>query len=164
MRELRDDEILAVAGGVCGSGWLEMFIPDKPFRFDFTYACMRHDTFYQDPRGMSREDIDKQFLADMLNVVGDSALGKITAYAYYGAVRLAGGLYFEGSGTPTTADAQDIRTGIQRSIAYDVWSGAGGSGMQLVAAAEYSGSTFEQEVAAWWKMIEGRAQEQLIVS
>ena len=162
MRILDNDEIHAVAGGVCGSGALEFLIPDKPFGVDFTDACTRHDLHYTQPAGMARKTADDMFLTDMLDAAGSNVLGQIAAYAYYGAVRAFGGIYFDSS-QGTQADAQDMKLTIQDSMAHGIYDTWGGQGMQMIAQNMTSGSTFESEVAAWWQRIEDLAKEQVIV-
>lgn len=164
MRMLENKECFAVAGGVCGSGVLERFIPNRPFGFDFTEACARHDLLYTEPRGMRRETADSIFLNEMLAVVGDSVLGKITAYAYYGAVRVGGAGSFGGADDVSEASAQGIRSDIQGSIADGVFDHSGGQGMQLLAQHMAGGSTFEAEVAAWWQRIADMGRDVNVVN
>lgn len=164
VRLLENKECFAVAGGVCGSGILEPFIPNKPFGFDFTQACARHDLHYTAPNGMSRATADSIFLDDMLAVVGDNVLGRITAYAYYSAVRVGGGAAFGGEDNISEENGLGMRSNIQGSIANGVFDHSGGQGMQLLAQHMASGSAFEAEVAAWWQRIEDLGKDVVVVS
>jgi hypothetical protein len=100
MRNLTVDEYVAVFGGACGPvGFLDSLIPDRVAGVDFTAACQRHDRFYDSPGGLSRSEIDKMFLNDMLNAAGGNVAAQAAAYGYYSAVSLFGGLYFNGGGS-----------------------------------------------------------------
>ena len=76
-------------GLACGSGITDKIVPDKPFGFDFTPACINHDKCYS-TCGKSKADCDQAFLDDMLGICEDKYFSQHgcnnVAYIYYGAV------------------------------------------------------------------------------
>lgn len=76
---------------------------DPPFTIkdtDFFKACEWHDRAYTDgswhQQNLSRDEVDKWFLAQMLAIAGDSKIQRIRAYAYFWLVRLFGRKWWEG--------------------------------------------------------------------
>ncbi|KAF2141555.1 uncharacterized protein K452DRAFT_193619, partial [Aplosporella prunicola CBS 121167] len=71
--------------------------PDKPFGFDFTLACNRHDFMYHAWSYVCRFDhdhrksADEVFYEDMKRVCRKNLLCKGTAKTYYAAVRAFSG-------------------------------------------------------------------------
>jgi hypothetical protein len=67
--------------------------PDKPFGFDFTPACHRHDFGYRNNKRQGRWNagkklrVDDKFKADMYSICGGNIACKGTANVYYSAVR-----------------------------------------------------------------------------
>lgn len=87
--------------GLHGQDIVDSGTKDKPFGFDFSRACYRHDFGYANYRweGRFTEDnrgkIDKNFKDDMFDVCNKSdifhrAICKGIAETYYGAVRACG--------------------------------------------------------------------------
>jgi hypothetical protein len=67
--------------------------PDKPFGFDFTAPCHRHDFGYRNNKRQARWNADKKlqidnkFKSDMYTICGGNIACKGTANIYYAAVR-----------------------------------------------------------------------------
>jgi len=57
--------MLDPTGLVCGSGWNEYIVPDRPSGFDFTAACRWHDDCYS-RCGVNKKACDKRFYRLML--------------------------------------------------------------------------------------------------
>jgi len=74
----------------CGVGLLSSNDNDP-----FIDACKWHDSAYVDKENkksiLSRKQVDKQFLTQMLLIAGDNRVLRARAYAYYYAARLFGG-------------------------------------------------------------------------
>ncbi len=75
-------------------------VPDRPFGYDFGPSCRQHDLDYSKGSSVSKDDADNSFLNSMLSKCNDdydgALLCKLTAYTYYGGVRLVGGFFYEG--------------------------------------------------------------------
>jgi hypothetical protein len=72
----------ARASNGCGPAGFGFLVPDRPFGFDFTVACERHDDCYTAPwrdRAASRDgaklDCDTGFLADLDDACLQAAVG-----------------------------------------------------------------------------------------
>lgn len=110
MRVLNRMEVAAVAGGGTDEGsvaWVEgsgfcgpadsplimALVPESPLGFDMGPACQIHD----EDVAAANSAADSNFLANMQLICqvdyADSALCNTTAYVYYGAVVVLGGLF-----------------------------------------------------------------------
>lgn len=77
----------------CGPGffpeWVRAILSVR-----FNPACAAHDNSYE--AGLrSREEIDEQFLDDMLVLAGWNPFWILVAYAYYAAARIGGGSRYD---------------------------------------------------------------------
>lgn len=69
-------------------------------RSKFIDACSWHDQTYSEKSwaqlNLTRKEVDNWFLAQMLEIAGDSKLRKIQAYAFHGIARALGWIWWEG--------------------------------------------------------------------
>lgn len=65
----------------------------------FVTACHWHDHAYTErswhETNLTRKDVDKQFLLQMLTIAGDNRILKARAYLYYSLARLFGSTFWE---------------------------------------------------------------------
>lgn len=80
---------------VCGYWFLSTGTKEK-----LISACEWHDKSYVEgswqQANLSRYEVDKWFLTQMLEVAGNNKLRRIKAHAFYYAARVFGGLLWEG--------------------------------------------------------------------
>ena len=86
---MKDDPRIA-----CGYG--HFTVPAK----DFIDACSFHDSAYLKDswhqRNLSRLEVDRWFLCQMLLIANGNPLKKGLAYTMYGLTRVFGGMFWEG--------------------------------------------------------------------
>lgn len=136
MRELQMAELCFVSGGgvFCGpqNSWLSNFVPDKPFGFDFSAACERHDRRYL-VGTEARSLIDADFRNDMLNAAGGNPLGAAMANVYYGAVSVFGGFFYGPSNSAAAFTDGQAAEVAQSTVDYAVAHALGDDILALIS-------------------------------
>lgn len=84
-----------VSDARCGPGWFPEWLR-RVLSTRFNLACAVHDDAYG-VGALPREEIDKKFLENMLELAGWNPFWILTAYLYYAVARVFGPLRYGGS-------------------------------------------------------------------